>query len=166
MKTKLIDKLKFLEVITYGNIFLRSGVSSGVYARIKKAYGNPELLGIISPYFYEIVDKNITCVAGTGVGGIPLATAYSIAYQIPLCIVRDEIKKHGMQEPIEGYVPTKKDKVVILDDVYTSGSSLMDTEKILQTTGAEIIQGCVILARNKPDIYFPVKSILNLEDLL
>ncbi len=166
MKNKLIDKLKSVGIITNGNFFLRSGTSSGIYARVKKAYGDPEFIRMISPYFHEIIDKNITCVAGMGIGGIPLATAYSIVYQVPLCIVRDEIKKHGIQEQIEAYVPTEKDRVVIVDDVYTTGSSIADTKIILQTTGTKIIQGCVILKRGDSNIGLPISSILNLEDII
>ena len=167
MKEYLINILKRPEIFRRGgNFTLRDETQSDFYIDVKTAYGIVGFKKKASMELNKIIDKEATCIVAMGMGGRSLAAVYGELYDIPLCEIRDSPKGRGTESQIEAYIPTEKDKVVIIDDVYNLGSSLMDTEVILQTTGAKIIQGCVILARNEPDIYFPVKSILKLEDLL
>ena len=78
-----------------------------------------------------------------GIGGIPIATAYSILYNRRLCLVREKQKEHATKKQIEGYSPTYQDKIVIIDDVFSVGTSIIETANILKTTGANIILGGV-----------------------
>ena len=165
MKENLVNTIKQFS-IRKEPIILRSGEKSNIYIDIKKSYGVPGFLSEASHEIHKIIDKKATCVAGMGIGGISLASVYGELYKIPVCIIRDKPKERGTKSQIEAYIPTEKDKIIILDDVYTSGSSIKDTAKILQSINAEIIQACVILTRNMPNLNFPTKSILILEDVL
>ena len=167
MKQDLIKILKNPEIFRKKQIgILRNGDFSDFYINVKKAYGVPGFLTKCSKEMYNIINSEATCVAGMGIGGIPFVSVYGELYTRPISLIRDKKKNHGTKTQIEAYVPDKKDKIVILDDVYTTGSSLEETAKILEITGAEIIQGCVILTRNEPNIHFPVDSILKLEDIM
>lgn len=166
MKQKLIQILKKPEIFRDGGSYtLRNGSHSNIYIDTKKAYGIPGFKTMVSREMRKIIDCQATCIAGMGLGGIPLASVYGELYNIPVCLIREKSKSHGINSQIEGYIPIKKDKIVIIDDVYTSGSSIRDTIKVLEDLEAEIIQACVILIRNKPNLHFPIKSILKLEDI-
>ena len=66
-----------------------------------------------------------------------------------LTLVRDEPKKHGKGGWIDGYVPNEQDKVVLVDDVFTTGGSLRKLIKILEPTKAEIIGVYVVVKRGE-----------------
>ena len=81
-----------------------------------------------------------------------------------LTLVRNEVKDHGTQKIIEGHTPTNKDIVAIIDDVVTSGSSLLKTRKLL---GSNIlVQGYyVVVKRTKIDLGIPLSYLLSPTDL-
>ena len=166
MKEEIIKVIKYPEVFKKGNFNIRDGANSEIYIDIKKAYGIPGFLSNASKEIQKIINPKTTCVAGMGIGGISLASVYGELYDIPVCLIRDNPKSRGTKNQIEGYSPKKGDKIVILDDVFTTGSSLKDTAQIISTTKAELIQACVILTRNEPNLNFPIKSVLNLKDIL
>ncbi|MCD4770991.1 hypothetical protein K8R30_01075 [archaeon] len=165
MKENLIKKIKDSGAIIKRDCILRDGTKSKIYIDLKKTYGVPGFKTEASNDIHKIIDKEVTCVAGMGIGG-HLASIYGETYLIPTCIIRDTPKTRGTKSRIEGYTPTEKDKIVIIDDVYNSGSSIKDTQEFLQITKAKIIQACVILSRNKPNLDFPTKSVLTLKDIL
>src|SRR5690606_6420313 len=118
---KLLNKNNILK---YGNFTLRSGITSHYYCDIKEAFGHPQILNKITNELLKLIPKNSTCIAGSGYGGITLATLVAYKKKLPLVLVRDKVKDHGTKKVIDGYAPNKKDFVCIIDDVYTTGSSI------------------------------------------
>ncbi len=167
MNENLIKIIKNSKAISRGKLYtLRNGEESNIYLDLKKTYGTPGFLTMASKNIHKIINKEATSIAAMGIGGIPLASLYGELYEIPISLIRDKPKERGTNSQIEGYIPTEKDKIVILDDVYTTGSSIEDTEKILKSTNAKILKACVILTRTTPSITLPIKSILTLGDIL
>jgi orotate phosphoribosyltransferase len=165
MSKTLVEKLKSANVIQRGRVKLRSGKTSSFYIDIKKAYGNPELMNQIADELWAKIDKQATCLAAAGYGGIPLAAVISSKYDIPVALVRDKVKTHGIESIINGYVPTAKDKVAIVDDVLTTGSSLKDTIENLKATEATII-GCYVVAkRGEATLPAPVEHLVDSESI-
>jgi orotate phosphoribosyltransferase len=81
-------------------------------------------------------------------------------------MVRDKVKKHGIQKMIDGYIPIKKDKIVIIDDVFTTGTCISNIVKILNKTKARIIAGYVVVSRGSiSNFIVPIKSSLTLAKL-
>ena len=162
----LADELKKLNIIKKGKVIGKSGKVLDFYVDMKKALGSPRVFNLICQEICEVVDKRVTCIAGSGLGGLPLATAVSLRIGLPLVLVRDEVKKHGLQKKINGYIPTKKDKVVIIDDVFTTGTCISNIAQILAITKAQIIGGCVVVNRGDSEKFkVPIKSLLTLEKL-
>jgi orotate phosphoribosyltransferase len=115
----------------------------------------------------EILHPDTTCLAASGYGGLPLGVIVSQLSGLPLAMVRDSEKNHGKKGLIDGFVPTAQDKVTILDDVYTSGSSLSQTITNLHDTGADILGCHVIVARGDTSKFeFPVSYLLSTKDLV
>ena len=164
--SKLIHELKKLKVVKRGGFLLKSGQVSNLYIDMKKAFGSPKALNLICNEMCKVINIKATCVAGSGHGGLPIATAVSLKLGLPLVLIRDKIKEHGIQKMIDGYIPIKKDRVVIVDDVFTSGTCISNMVEILTKTNAKILGGYVILSRgisNKSRT--PIKSLLIIDAL-
>lgn len=154
------------EVVIHEPVRLRGGEEADFYVDIKKAIGSPELLSMMAIALAEDIDPSTTCVAASGHGGIPLGAAVSGVMQIPLVLVRDSEKKHGRRGVIDGYVPGSGDVVSLVDDVFTSGSSLRQTAANVSRTGAEVIGCHVVVARGDvSDFEPPVSYLFTPEDI-
>lgn len=158
MNRKLIRLLQKESVLEYGDFVLHSGVTSNYYCDIKKALGAPALLKILTSELIKLIPKNTTCVAGSGYGGITLASLVSYKSNLPLVLVRDKVKSHGTKKLIDGYIPNSKDRTCIIDDVYTTGSSINETKQKLVHTKATITKPVVVLNRSNKKILCILKD--------
>ena len=161
---QLIRALKKEGIVNQGNFILTSGKSSNYYFDMKKAVGNPRLFSYIASLLSSRIKGKATCVASIGFGGIPLATAVSLKLKLPLIMVRDGVRAHGLGKIIEGYMPNKNDKVAVVDDVCTYGTSLKKIVRQISKTPARV-SGCyvVIMRSNKKvsvgaPIYYLIKA--------
>jgi len=67
---------------------------------------------------------------------------------------------------IEGYVPTSKDRVVVIDDVLTRGTNIEHITKVLEPTGAEVTEAIVVLKRGNPRLDIHYHYLVTSADLL
>jgi len=162
---KLIKKLKELDVVVKEPVKLRGGEKSDFYVDIKKAYGDPVAFSLISNAMADLLDDKATCIAASGYGGLPLATVIALKNNLKLVLVRDSVKDHGTRSLIDGYVPTEKDKVVIIDDVLTTGSSIAETIGVLKETNVELLAAYVVVKRGNAQLEIPIKHLLTVEEL-
>ncbi len=108
-----------------GDFILSSGKKSSYYIDLKKACTNPKILKEIVKEIAELIrNEKADRIAGVAVGGLPLATGVSLELGIPFLIVRKEKKEHGTERLIEGEFKAGE-RVVVLEDVTTSGSSAL-----------------------------------------
>ena len=163
----LYKELKKIGVAKSGKFILKSGGVSNLYIDMKKAFGSPEAFRLIVDNLCGVINKKATCIAGSGHGGLPLATAVAIRLELPLILVRDKIKNHGIQKNIDGYTPTVKDRVVIVDDIFTTGTCVSNMIKILKPTKCRILAGYVVANRgDASEFRLPIISLLNVEERL
>ena len=163
MKKQLIKKLKNKNILKYGNFKLRSGKESSYYCDIKEAIGNHAILKKITTGLVKVVPKETTCIAGSGYGGITLASLVSYKLKLPLVLVRDKVKDHGTKKIIDGYLPQKLDTVCIIDDVFTTGSSIQETKEKLKITKCKFTKSIVVLDRSNKN---SVLSLINEKDII
>jgi orotate phosphoribosyltransferase len=162
----ILQTLKDEDILKKGDFLLRSGERSPYYCDIKKALGNPILLALLVDSLSGKVPEDTTCIAGSGYGGIALATGVALKLKKPLTLVRDAVKDHGTKVGVEGYVPQKEDKVCIIDDVLTTGGSIKDLIKKLEPTGVSLAGAIVVVARAEPVLPLRVASLVSASDLL
>ncbi len=137
-KQELIAALKACGAIRYGNFTLASGKRSKYYIDIKKASTDPKTLKLIARQAaFRIKQMDVNIVAGVELGGVPLATAASIETELPLLIVRKAIKDYGTKSRFVGDIEPE-DRLVMLEDVTTSGGSVRNAIEVVRETGASV----------------------------
>ena len=134
MGENLIELLKKCGAIQYGRFVLTSGAISDYYIDIKKASTKPEILEIIAK---EMVDytEAYDIIAGMELGAVPLAVALSLETGLPYVIIRKQKREHGTSKQIEGESVENK-KVLIVEDVTTSGGSVIKSIDVLRQNNA------------------------------
>jgi orotate phosphoribosyltransferase len=162
-KNTLVKLLKKQNILKYGRFKLRSGLYSSYYCDVKEALGNQETLNKIMEGIIPIIPKMTTCIACSGYGGIALASVVAYKMKLPIAFVRNEIKDHGTKKLIDGYIPTRNDYVCIMDDVFTTGSSINDTKQKLLFLKCKFVKPVVVLNRAEKN---KVISVIRESDLL
>ena len=166
MSSELIRILKNLDIIFRKDVKLKNAGASGVYFDVKKAYGSPLALNSIADELWARMDKGTTCVATSGYGGMAPAAVISAKHNLNLVLVRDEPKKYGKGGWIDGYVPNERDKIAIVDDVFTTGGSLREIIEVLKPYGAKI-QGCyVVVKRGEGKLSVPLVNLFTPNDFI
>ncbi len=144
-KLEIINLLKDCDAIQFGRFILTSGAVSNYYIDIKKASTNPTILKKIVEAMAEYVKDN-DIIAGMELGAVPLAVALSLETGKPYVIIRKEKREHGTEKQIEG-MNVKDKKVIIVEDVATSGSSILKSVNILRENKAIIHDVIVVVDR-------------------
>jgi len=144
-KEKLIELLKDCGAIQFGKFVLTSGAISNYYIDIKKASTNPKILKKIAEAMVKYTE-GYDVLAGMELGAVPLVVALSLETGIPYVIVRKEKREHGTSKQIEGNDVEDK-KVLIVEDVTTSGGSVVKTINILRKNKALVDEVIVVVDR-------------------
>jgi orotate phosphoribosyltransferase len=144
-KDALIQHLKECGAIKFGRFVLTSGAISDYYIDIKKASTDPKILKFIAEQMSEYVN-GYDLLAGMELGAVPLVVALSLETGIPYVIIRKEKREHGTGKQIEGG-DVKGKNVLIVEDVTTSGGSVIKSIQILRENNAEIEKVLAVVDR-------------------
>jgi orotate phosphoribosyltransferase len=130
---------------------LSSGRRSNYYFDMKKTTLDPEGGGLVADLVFEMVrQEGARFIGGLAMGAIPIVTAVSIrswpGCPIRAFYVRDEIKDHGTQELIYGFIENGGD-VVLVDDVTTEGRSVMKAVAAVRQHGCRVLKVITVVDR-------------------
>ncbi len=134
-KDKLLNLLAE-KAYRFGDFKLSSGRQSNHYINCKPVSLDGEGLNLICQVFAPFIAPDISSVAGLTLGADPLVSGMAMyasqnGNKVDGLIVRKEAKGHGTGAFIEGPIPPRDSKVIVLEDVVTTGnSSLKAVEKI------------------------------------
>jgi orotate phosphoribosyltransferase len=144
---------------------LASGALSKYYIDCKQALSDPEARELVGGLIWERVrTRGIQAVAGLELGAVPIAIAVSDeAYRqykvtIQSLIVRKQPKPHGLQKHIEGKV-IGAERVLIVDDVITTGQSTISAIKKSQDAGLDVVAVVAILDRQESNGRANIESL-------
>ena len=133
---------------------LKSGKLSPYYINLRELVNYPEILEQIAELLYKKIslskdDNYLLC--GLPYAGIPYANFISNKHKIPQIILRKESKKHGLNNLIDGKKSTvaNKNKLVLVDDILSSGKSVKESVDILKEYNYEIAEVLVIVDREE-----------------
>lgn len=135
-------------MIKFGEFKLSSGLMSPFYIDLRGIYSYPELtVRVVNEILSRVPLKDVEVIAGVETAGIPLAAYISCHTRKPLAYVRKEKKNHGTGNLVEGEVAGKR--VVIVDDVVTTGSSLLRAINYVKDMGGFVEKAIVIVDREQ-----------------
>lgn len=129
-----------------GQFLLRSGKYSDEYFDKYLFESNPRILNEIAEHLSQLVPNDIDALAGLEMGGIPVATALSLITKKPCLFVRKKAKEYGTCKLAEGGEVESK-RIVIIEDVITSGGAVLTAVKALRTLGAKIEKVLCVIDR-------------------
>lgn len=157
MSNSLLKELLEQNIVQRGSFTLKSGETSDIYVDFRRLVSKPVLLKKVCRELWEMMDiVNPTslkpAIAGVMVGGVPLAMGLSLLYDVPSIIVRDKVKEYGTGKRIEGDIPPDSQDVIVIEDVITTGSSVLETIHILEGEGYKVSKVVVILDRESTGI--------------
>ena len=154
--------MKSCEAFLEGHFLLSSGRHSGGYCQCAKLLRFPALSEeVLSTVTEQVKNLPITKVCGPAMGGV--IVSYELARQLGVESIFTE-RKDGEMQLRRGFTVGKGDKILIAEDVITTGKSTMETVRALEDMGAEVIGAACIADRRAADCDFslPVYAALKL----
>ena len=138
-----------------GPVVLASGKESDHYFDMKPSMFDPEGADLLAELiFARISETGADIVGGLEMGAVPLITPISIASRragrpMPGFFVRKTVKDHGTRKLVEGLSDVAGKRVVIVEDVTTTGGSAMKAVEALTAAGATVTLVVSILDREE-----------------
>ena len=130
-----------------------SGILSPIYMDVRRLLAHPAQWSVVIGALVKEVDQAIGgegVVAGVAVGGIPHSSAVAVSAGLPSCFVRSHAKSHGRAKAIEGAEVDGR-KVVLLEDVITTGGSSLEAVETLRKAGGEVAACIAITGYGFPE---------------
>lgn len=142
--SSLVAALHDLGAVKFGDFTLASGIRSPIYIDLRLLVSRPQVLAEAAAAYAAIL-AGIPCdrVAGVPYAALPIGTAVAIAADKPLIYPRKEVKAHGLGRQIEG-AWTPGERVVVIEDLITSGGSTIQTAETLRAAGL-IVEDVIVL---------------------
>jgi orotate phosphoribosyltransferase len=137
-----------------GDFTLSSGAKSSYYINCKQVTLNAIGALALGRLLYQKLPQDTSAVAGLTLGADPMVSAVSIvsAYEnqpIPALIIRKQPKGHGTKAYIEGPALAEGAKVIVLEDVVTTGGSALTAVERLQDAGYQVTQILALVDREQ-----------------
>lgn len=171
MQDTLIHALYKIGAIQFGNFTLKSGQTSSIYLNLRKIISYPNLLRTIANAIWEASSQDrFDVVCGVPYTALPIATCISLEHNIPMIMRRKEKKDYGTKQAIEGEFKTGQ-RCLVIEDVVTSGSSIMETARELETAGLQVENVVALIDREQGgretlEKKYTLKTILTLSTIL
>jgi orotate phosphoribosyltransferase len=132
-----------------GDFLLRSGARSSYYIDKYLFTTEPALLRRLARELSARLPEGVQRLAGPVLGAVPLVTALSLQTGLPSVIVRvDKAKEYGTSRRFEGRLAAG-DRVVLVEDVVTTGGAALAAVEVLREAGAEVLGAVVVVDREQ-----------------
>lgn len=137
-----------------------SGIKSPIYCDNRLTLTSPEVRTKVENGLAKIIKENYPeaeVLMGTSTAGIAHAAITADILNLPMGYVRGSSKDHGRKNQIEGRI-SKGQKVVVIEDLISTGGSVIDVVNVLRQAGCEVLGIASIFTYNME------KSIVKLEE--
>lgn len=144
MKKQIAERLLDIEAVALKPtepFTWSSGLQSPIYCDNRLTLSYPTVRKEIANGLKELIVENfpgVELVAGTATAGIPHAAWVSELLDLPMCYVRSKAKGHGKGKQIEGKA-TEGQKVVVVEDLISTGGSVLTAVAALREAGCEVL---------------------------
>ncbi len=141
------------KAIKFGDYILASGKKSPYYIDLRLTISSPITMDWIANSLTRIIlneigKEKIDRILGVPTAGVPFATVVSQKLGIPLIYYRQARKEHGVRKKIEGILE-RNDRVLIIDDLITTGESVIEAAEVVRDQGGVVNELVVLLDREQ-----------------
>lgn len=195
MRSRARDFIEFMHaagVLTFGDFVTKSGRPTPYFVNTGR-YSTGLQMETLGEYYAEAIVETFPggfdVLFGPAYKGIPLVVATAIALRrrhgldVPLCFNRKEAKDHGEGGVLVGHTPRSGERVLIVEDVTTAGTSIRETVPLLRAAADVVLAGLIVsVDRMEPgpdgdrtrsaltavglEFDLPVASIVTLDDII
>jgi uridine monophosphate synthetase len=146
---QLVTLLHDIQALKFGQFKLKSGAVSPFYVDLRVIITHPTILRSIAQSILELLNPlSFQRIAGIPYAGLPIATAVSLAGNLPMIYARKEAKDYGTKRVIEGTFAAGE-TVVLIDDVITDGASKFEAAEPLLQAGLTVKDFAIFLDREQ-----------------
>ncbi|MEA4854461.1 MAG: orotate phosphoribosyltransferase [Christensenella sp.] len=160
---EIIRIFKEKEVMLEGHFLLTSGRHSDKYMQCAKLFQYPDVSEMICKQLAEqFSDMEINLVVGPAIGGIIMA--YEVSRQLGVKNIFAE-RENGKMTLRRGFTVPENAKILVTEDVVTTGGSVKEVIALLQEMGAEVVGVGSVVDRSAGNVDFgvPFRAVLSLE---
>jgi len=153
MKTEVCRILNKIGALKFGAFKLTSGKISPYYIDLRIVPSFPDAFKIICDLYVKLIKSDIGAdnfdrIAGIPTAGIPFASLTAYQLNKPFLYIRPHERLHGRERRVEGIV-MPGDRVLLMDDLVTSGGSLRRAAEAIRTEGGLVTDAIVLLDREE-----------------
>ena len=153
MKAEFCKILNKIGAIEFGIFRLTSGKVSPYYINLRIVPSFPDAFRRICNLYIKLIEnkigkENFERIAGIPTAGISFASVIAHHFEKPFLYVRKDVKLHGRQRKIEGIL-MPGDRILLLDDLVTTGKSLINAAKAIRAEGGIVENAVVLLDREE-----------------
>jgi orotate phosphoribosyltransferase len=167
----LVAALRDADAVQFGEFELSHGGTSDYYVDKYLFETDPRCLRLIAETFADRLGDDPPTLAGVALGAVPLVAVTSVEVGRPYVIARKQAKEYGTGNRIEGRLDAGE-RVVVLEDIATTGTSALEAVEALRDAGAVVDRVLVVVDREEgarellADQGVELESLLTAEDLL
>ena len=129
-----------------------SGIKSPIYTDNRITISYPEVRRQIAQGFAKMIMEkfpDVEVIAGAATGGVPHAAWVADILDLPMVYIRSKAKDHGASNQIEGRI-SKGQKMVIIEDLISTGGSVIGTAEAARREGAQVLGVAAIFTYELP----------------
>ena len=151
------DLARFIanHAIRFGDFQLTSERASSYYCDGKQVSFSGEGAALIADAIIEeLQGLEFDAVGGMDMGATPIVATLALRLHqmgrgTPTFVVRKQAKEHGTRRRVEGLMPQRPSKVVIVDDVVTTAGSILQSIEAVRDAGHEVVLALAMLDREE-----------------
>ena len=153
VKIEICKVLDRIGAFKFGAFRLTSGKMSPYYIDLRIVPSFPDAFREVSGVYADFIKgkvgtKNFERVAGIPVAGIPFAALVAYDLKKPFLYIRKGVRRHGRERRIEGVI-APGDRILLVDDLITTGLSLQKAAKTIVAEGGLVTDAVVLLDRQE-----------------
>jgi len=153
LRAELCTLLMRVSAIKFGTFTLAGGKLSPYYVDLRVVPSFPDAYRVTCGAFSETITHDVGLarfnrISGIPTAGIPFASVVAFQMKKPFLYVRKDVKTHGRERMVEGIL-LPGDKVLVLDDLITTGGSLINAAKAIRAEGGVVNDAVVLIDREE-----------------